>query len=171
MFYVEQCHQQAETELNCLLASEGIWGKYIAELQSKNKLSFDATNNNDEQKSFVDTVIEAQQHSIDNHPDLIWKSSFKCEMPILYKVARHVLVMSTQSADVEHLCKAHKLVHTIMWNCLKNTTVLKLIYCYINLCLLNKYFFSEGTDDGSDDMVHFLEQSIVHSLLPNIIIY
>jgi len=39
MFYVNQCHQQAETELNCLLASEGIWGKYIAELQSKNKLS------------------------------------------------------------------------------------------------------------------------------------
>jgi len=53
MFYVNQCHQQAETELNCLLASEGIWGKYIAELQSKNKLPFDATNNNDEQKSFL----------------------------------------------------------------------------------------------------------------------
>jgi len=42
-------------------------------------------------------------------------------MPLLYEVARHVLVMSImQSADVECLCKAHKLVQTTMQNRLKN---------------------------------------------------
>jgi len=70
--------------------------------------------------------------------------------------------MSTQSADVECLCKAHKLVHTTTRNRLKNATVLKLLYCYINLHLLNNN--EHGCNDGDDPMVHFLEQSILDHL-------
>jgi len=69
--------------------------------------------------------------------------------PHLYQVARHVLVMSTQSADVERLCKAHKLIHTTMRNRLKNKTVIDLIYCYVNMRLLNK--LGRGSQDAFKD--------------------
>jgi len=45
------------------------------------------------------------------HPDLIWKNSLQKEFPLLYELARHLLEMSTQSADVECQCKAHKVIH------------------------------------------------------------
>jgi len=50
--------------------------------------------------------------------------------------------MSTQSADIEQLCKAHKLINTTMQNCRKNKTVLNLVYCYVNMCLLKKHEFA-----------------------------
>jgi hypothetical protein len=46
--------------------------------------------------------------------------------------------MSTQSADVERVCKAHKVVHTKVRNKLKNETVHQLLYCYVNLRLIKK---------------------------------
>ena len=41
--------------------------------------------------------------------------------------------MATQLADVESICKVHKLVHTKIRNRLANATVYTLMYCYINL--------------------------------------
>jgi hypothetical protein len=46
--------------------------------------------------------------------------------------------MSTQSADVERVCKAHKVVHTKVRNRLGNRTVHLLLYCYVNLRLVKK---------------------------------
>ena len=43
-----------------------------------------------------------------------------------------------QSANVERVCKAHKVVHSVTRNRLKNRSVHKLLYLYVNLRLLNK---------------------------------
>jgi hypothetical protein len=59
-------------------------------------------------------------------------------MPKLYGIARRLLVISTQSADVERVCKAHKVVHTKVRNRLNNKTVHELLYCYVNLRLMKK---------------------------------
>jgi hypothetical protein len=42
--------------------------------------------------------------------------------------------MATQTGDAECVCKAHKNIHSkVHRNHLKNDTVHKLLYCYINL--------------------------------------
>jgi hypothetical protein len=46
--------------------------------------------------------------------------------------------MSTQSADVELVCKAHTVVHTKVRNRLNNKPVHQLISCYVNLRLIRK---------------------------------
>jgi hypothetical protein len=68
-----------------------------------------------------------------------------------------VLIMGTQSADVERVCKAHKVIHTKVRNRLKSKTVYKLLYCYVNLRLLGKI-------DEDDTMTNFLEQAILDNI-------
>jgi hypothetical protein len=65
--------------------------------------------------------------------------------------------MVIQAADVERVCKAHTVIHTKVRNRLKNKTVYKLLYCYVNLQLLRKI----GEDDT---MTNFLEQAILDNI-------
>ena len=46
--------------------------------------------------------------------------------------------MSTQSADVKRVCKAHKVVHTKVRNRLNKKPVHQLICCYVNFRLIRK---------------------------------
>lgn len=78
--------------------------------------------------------------------------------PILALVTGRVIVMSTQSAHVERVCKAHKVVHTKVRIRLKNKTVYMLLRCYANLRLINKL----GADDYSSG---FLQQAICDNSL------
>ena len=161
-FYKGESLDHAETELNQFIAGEGSWGRYVSDLHEKSKLPFETTSDSCEKGFYIESVMTARALTISSHPDLLWKNTFQCEFPLLYEVARCFLVMSTQSADVECLCKAHKLIHTSMRNWLKNTTVLQLIYCYINLRLLNEQDnHGDQCDSNADDQVAlFLEQAI-----------
>jgi len=161
-FYRDEMLRQSEIELNWLIAGEGSWGEYVMDLRASNKLPFDATNDSTENGFYVESAMIARKLTLDERPDLLWKNIFQPDFPLLYEVARHVLVMSTQSADVECLCKAHKLIHTTMCNHLKNATVLQLIYCYINLRLLNNQDNSNTNmyTTVDDPVAVFLEQAI-----------
>jgi len=75
----------------------------------------------------------------------------------LFEIARRVLIMGTQSADVERVCKAHKVIHTKVRNRLKNKTVYNLLFCYVNLRLLGKI-------NEDDTMSNFLEQAILDNM-------
>jgi len=161
-FYRDEMLRQSEIELNRLIAGEGSWGEYVTDLRASNKLPFDATNDSTENGFYVESAMIARKLTLDERPDLLWKNIFQPDFLLLYEVARCVLVMSTQSADVERLCKAHKLIHTTMRNRLKNATVLQLIYCYINLRLLNNQDNSNTNMYTTVDapVAVFLEQAI-----------
>jgi len=51
--------------------------------------------------SFVNAVVLTEGKTRKWQADLVWQHHFQDEYPLLYQVARRVLVMSTQSADVE----------------------------------------------------------------------
>jgi len=75
--------------------------------------------------------------------------------------------MGTQSADVERVCKAHKIVHSKIRNRLTNDKVNKLLCCCVNLRLLNRYSTDNGMVNPSaltqadDEMEDFLGQAVV----------
>jgi hypothetical protein len=69
-------------------------------------------------------------------------------------------VMATQSADVERVCKVHKIVHTKGRNRLKNAKVVKLLYCYVNLRLL-KALDVDHADNKHGDLEGFLFQALL----------
>ena len=56
--------------------------------------------------------------------------------PIVTPIAMKLSILAVQSANVERACKAHGVIHTKARNRLKNGTVQKLLYCYMNLRLL-----------------------------------
>jgi len=152
-----------ETEINRLVAGEGSWGMCVSKIRNRGHcVPFETATDRKELGFYINAVSVARQETIQIRPDLLWRNTLQKEFPLLYEVARRVLVMSTQSADVERLCKAHKIVHTTTRNRLKNATVLKLLYCYINLRLLKNN--EHGCNDCDDTMVNFLEQSILDHL-------
>ena len=64
-----------------------------------------------------------------------------CEVyhyPKLYPIALRLSVLSIQSADVERVCKAHKVIHSKVRNRLITKTVQMLLFTYVNLRLLHK---------------------------------
>ncbi len=78
-------------------------------------------------------------------------------------------MLSTQSADVERVCKVHKLVHTKSRNRLKNSNVYKLLYCYVNLRLLKSLDLdhADQTLDREDVLEDFLDQAILENTTPD----
>jgi hypothetical protein len=74
---------------------------------------------------------------------------------MLAPVAARLALVAVQSADVERVCKAHKIIHTKARNKLYTTTVQLLLFTYVNLRLLNKC-----TDMG--DMADFLLESLAN---------
>lgn len=148
-FYSGEDLTTAETELLQLVDRQGRWGVEV-ELQQKRLHS----HLNGGGEYLVQKIAAAQVATTSDKPHLRWKLIFSKQFPLLYEVARRVLVMSTQSADVERVCKAHKVVHTKVRNRLKNKTVYSLLYCYVNLRLLKKI-------NEDDTMTSFLEQAIL----------
>jgi hypothetical protein len=110
-----------------------------------------------------------QIKSLKHSPHKKWRLIFKKEKPRLYEIARRLLVMSTQSADVERVCKAHKVVHTKVRNRLNNKTVHQLLYCYVNLRLIKKIQDEKDQiastrvdpDDGWED---FFESALLDNI-------
>jgi hypothetical protein len=110
-----------------------------------------------------------QKDPLKHHPHKKWRLIFSSEMPKLYQVAHRLLVMSTQSADVERVYKAHKVVHTKVRNRIKNKNVHQLLYCYVNLRLL-KRIQDEKDDkkatraDPSGQWEDFFEAALIDGL-------
>jgi hypothetical protein len=77
------------------------------------------------QKKMTDTIRE-------------WQVTGRQQFPKLAQVAERLAVVSVQSADVERVCKAHKVIHTKARNRLHTRTVQMLLFTYVNLRLLNK---------------------------------
>ena len=101
-------------------------------------------------------------------PHTLWKIKYSRDYPKLTEPSIRVAVMATQSADVERVCKVHKLVHTKSRNRLKNKNVRLLLYCYVNLRLL-KSLDLEHEDkklDTEDDLEDFLYQAILSTTKP-----
>ena len=73
--------------------------------------------------------------------------------------------MGTQSADVERVCKAHKIVHSRGRIRLLSERVQQLLYCYVNLRLLNRYRVTKGATptaaaQAEMELENFLDQAI-----------
>lgn len=80
-----------------------------------------------------------------------WDVSGKIQFPKIHHIAIRLSVLSVQSADVDRVCKAHKIIDTKSRNRLKNLTVQKLLFTYVNLRLLN---------GCSTELTEFLTQCI-----------
>ena len=95
-------------------------------------------------------------------PANTWKLTLATEYPKLKDLGVRLLEVGTQSADVERVCKAHKVVHTKVRNRLLNKNVKTLLYCYVSLRLLNRYY-NQGKaqpDLGEE----FLGQALLENL-------
>ena len=72
------------------------------------------------------------------------------------ELAIRLSLMSVQSADVERICKANKIIHTKTRNRLVHDRTQKLLYCYINTRLLRKSSNRESefllSVDSDDDI-------------------
>ena len=90
----------AEQEIYRLMADkEGTWARFV----KINVRDQDLSVNLDTPVlgSFVNAVVLTEGKTRKWQADLVWQHHFQDEYPLLYQVARRVLVMSTQSADVE----------------------------------------------------------------------
>ena len=99
------------------------------------------------------------------HPANIWKLHLSEQFPKLFDIALRLLMMGTQSADVERVCKANKVVHSKVRNRLTDKNVRMLLYCYVNLRLLKKHTSAKGDTttqlDTMGDLEDFLDQAIL----------
>jgi len=70
---------------------------------------------------------------------LAWRvDGTRAHGPLVAEVAVRLSVLAIQSADVERVCKAHKVVHTKARNRLCNKLMQTLLFTYVNLRLINK---------------------------------
>ena len=143
---------QAKAELNDLLLQEGTWGKHVTDI--KEHIAVPHRN-----KTHIQVVIEEQLKTVVLKSDKAWRAVFCKQFPKLAKVAVRVLTMATQSADVERSCKVHKIIHSKSRNRLKLRNVIKLMYCYVNLRLLQK-IDKKGAADTAH-LVDFLADAIL----------
>mmetsp|Transcript_27598 Transcript_27598/g.68206 ORF Transcript_27598/g.68206 Transcript_27598/m.68206 type:complete len:167 (-) Transcript_27598:142-642(-) len=134
------------SEVDNVVLRHGPWGELIAERQA----FWEPTE--EEKNGFtteVDGIICKQlkmQCSIS-----VWQAQGSDYYPKLCPVAVRLGSMAVQSADVERVCKAHKIIHTKARNRLYTTTVHMLLYTYVNLRLLNKC---------TEELGDFLTQSL-----------
>jgi hypothetical protein len=122
--------------------------------------------------SEVGKVAAVQIESLKHCPHQKWRLIFSTEMPKLYQIARRLLVMSTQSADVERVCKAHKVVHTKVRNRLKNNVVHEILHCYVSLRLLKKIQDEKNVKkasrvDAEDQWEDFFEAALIDDTKTN----
>ena len=118
-------------ELKRLILREGQWGDFIEQCQAKVAPSQTESFDNETAK-----VISIQDKMKDTTYD--WKLTGNRHFPLLTTVAVCLSSYVSQSANVERVCKAHKVVHSLSRNRLKNETVHKLLYLYVNLRLIKK---------------------------------
>merc|ERR1719263_2630979 len=97
------------------------------------------------------------------HPVDDWELTGRGMYPKLFPIAIRLLNLAVQSADVERVCKAHKIIHTKARNRLLTKTVQMLLYTYCNLRLLDA---SPELGDFLVDAMKGASMMMNRSLLP-----
>lgn len=126
------------TELKRLVLREGAWGELIerkqAIIQPSEETNF---------KSIVEKIIWQQTRMLSTKED--WETTGRLQFKGLHTIGKRLAVLAIQSADVERVCKSHKLIHSKIRNRLRTKVVSMLLFSYVNLRLLRKC--SEPIDD------------------------
>ena len=168
-FYPDAADQDAAmSELNQLLLQIGPWGDII---ERKQKLIDPPDDVRAKLATIVDVEIWKQKKMTSTAAE--WAVTGAQQFPKLAPIALRLDVLAVQSADVERVCKAHKVVHSKARNCLMTQTVHQLLFTYVNLRLLNKCTEEIGdfllqcvegcADDDDDDDDDDDEPEIVES--------
>jgi hypothetical protein len=155
----------AYSELLLLVNQTGSWGKDVEQFQADIRLSAtDAAG-----KYHIQVLVAEQLNAWQLKPHILWKLKYSEQFPKLTEPSIRVSVMATQSADVERVCKVHKLVHTKSRNRLKNANVYKLLFCYVNLRLLKSLDLEHDDKemDKEDVLEDFLGQAILENTEPD----
>ena len=112
-------------------------GEYLWFCQRGKELTVEE---NQKAKTDVDKVIMKQHKTIlDGAMKTAWKVH-KNSFPTLYILGQRILALSIQSVDVERVCKAHGLIHTKSRKRFRQSNVQKLLFCYVNLCLIQQEY-------------------------------
>jgi hypothetical protein len=101
----------------------------------------------------VGSLFASQSYAVFGYEDLLIKS-----------VGMRLPASQQQSANVERVCKAHKLIHTKARNRLHLPVVQMLLYVYVNLRLMNKISAEMGDGMGGflvDTLSNFDEEDVV----------
>jgi hypothetical protein len=131
-FYPDASDREAALdEIKSLIRRRGEWGQLINRKQEL-ICSPEATTF----KTMTEKLIFQQSKMTSVVDD--WSLIGVKQFPKIAPIAIRVDEMSVQSADVERVCKVHKLIHTKARNRLYTTTVHRLLFTYINLRLLNQ---------------------------------
>jgi len=144
-FYTGTDLIEALAELNDLVSQEGKWGEEVTFIQEAVQVPTEPN------KSRTLVVTEQHMKSTSQKPQISWKIKYKNQFPKLEEPAIRVLTMAC-SLDVERCAKVHAIVNSKRArNHLKNKSVVKLLYCHVNLRLLkNVDEFHHGLDDDKD---------------------
>lgn len=113
-----------------LVDQNGQWGADVVHYQELPQMT-DVSN-----CTHISVVISQQVKSMEVLSHELWIMQYCRQFPLLHNIACKLTVISSQSANVERVCKVHKLVHTNSRNREKNSTVCSLLYCYVNLRLI-----------------------------------
>lgn len=120
----------AMKELKDLLLRKGEWGYVIRTKQDEI---------GPKEKSFctaVDMLIWQQKNMKSTIED--WELTGIKQFPVLGRLAKRLVCLSVQSANVERVCKSHKVIHSKIRNRLHVHTVHMLLYCFVNLRLIRR---------------------------------
>ena len=145
----DEMGQVVEAVMGLVLDRQSVWGKKILEKQAANQppasMNFG---------SIVDREIYKQKRQ--PSPTLAWQVDGTRVHTLLAEVGVRLSMLAIQSADVERVCKAHKVIHTKARNRLRNKVVYTLLFTYVNLRLINKV---------KTELGDFLMQAIDNELL------
>lgn len=123
--------QVVESIMALIVDRQTVWGKKILEREAANQppVSIEFGSN-------LERTIYMQKRQPSS--TLAWRVDGTRAYPLLAEVAVRLSVLAIQSADVERVCKAHKVIHTKARNRLRNKLVHMLLFTYVNLRLIRK---------------------------------
>ena len=133
-FYSDPFDQETcMSEVKQVIRRSGAWGHLTIPKQALIRPTDNQTFAN-----IVERYVWQQERMKDSVAD--WDTTGKIQFPHLHPIALRLAVLSVQSADVERICKAHKVIQTKARNKLKNLSVQMLLFTYVNLRLLHERF-------------------------------
>jgi hypothetical protein len=147
--------EEAIDQFNGMLLRQGLFGLKVKKIQAELKKKLEKHPGFDSNIKRVEWYMENMED-----PATQWRL-FANQIRELQKPAISVSMMKPQSASVERVCKAHAIIHTKARNRLNSTTTQMLLYCYVNLRMMNKCkpkldkflvdaLVAEKEDDSSD---------------------
>ena len=154
-------------ELNEMVLRRGRWGELISSFQRSLPEPPRTCNSHVEKEIFRQNSMRPVAS--------FWETLGRTTFPKCCELALRLSVLSVQSADVERMCKAHNVIHTKTRNRLKHARVKKLLYCYINLRLIEKsdaepeFFLLSVDDDDNEEDEYNNEDEQGNNVMANVV--